>query len=106
MGTIKNNISTNGFQPLLDLQGTGLKSATPICHKNCEMVTTGKSTYSPSSFTTVDLGDDATPGYQLDFIWYRGLQMVGDLVVSEKSKLCSDHLYIQAAFVLPAGGEA
>lgn len=104
--TIASNISTNGFQPLLDLESTGLKSATPICPKNCEMVTKGGYMYNPSIFTTVDLGNGATPGYQLDYIWYRGLEMVGDFIVSENSKFCSDHLYVQAAFVLPAGGEA
>merc|ERR1712176_848310 len=43
--TIASNISTNGFQPLLDLESTGLKSAAPICHKNCKMVTKGGYTY-------------------------------------------------------------
>merc|ERR1711920_716669 len=96
--TIAANISTNGFQPLLDLASTGLKSATPICATNCKMVTRGGYKYNPSTLTTVDLGEGTTPGYQLDYVWYRGLEMVGELFVSEKSRLCSDHLYLQATF--------
>jgi len=102
--TIAANITTNGFQKLLDLESTGLKSVTPINVGKCEMVTNGGYKYCPSDYTTVWMGAagaDTTPAYQLDYIWYRGLELIGDLVISEKSKGCSDHLLVKAAFVLP-----
>lgn len=99
--TIAANITTNGFQPLIDLAATGLKSVTDIKNKDCAMVTLGGIKYCPGTYTTVDMGSDTTPGYQLDYIWYRGLVQVGDASVSALSKGCSDHMFFQAAFQLP-----
>lgn len=102
--TIAANVTTNGFQKLLDLESTGLKSVTPINVGTCKMVTKGGSKYCPSDYTTVWMGaagNNTTPGYQLDYIWYRGLELRGGLTISDKSKGCSDHLLVQAAFVLP-----
>ena len=98
------NFTTNGFKKLLDLKSTGLQSVTAINVGKCDMVTNGGSTYCPGKYTTVWMdtgGGDSTPGYQLDYIWYRGLKLAGDFTVSAMSKSCSDHLLVQATFVLP-----
>eukprot|EP00928_Gymnodinium_smaydae_P093677 TRINITY_DN7798_c0_g5_i1.p1 TRINITY_DN7798_c0_g5~~TRINITY_DN7798_c0_g5_i1.p1 ORF type:complete len:718 (-),score=42.72 TRINITY_DN7798_c0_g5_i1:148-2301(-) len=99
--TIASNITTNGFQPLLDLEKFGLRSATPLSAPGCKLVSRGGYTYCPSDYTTVDLGQHASPGYQLDYIWYRDLWMVGEVTVAPESIGCSDHLYVQATFLIP-----
>eukprot|EP00928_Gymnodinium_smaydae_P093672 TRINITY_DN7798_c0_g1_i1.p1 TRINITY_DN7798_c0_g1~~TRINITY_DN7798_c0_g1_i1.p1 ORF type:complete len:732 (-),score=49.50 TRINITY_DN7798_c0_g1_i1:436-2526(-) len=99
--TIENNITTNAFQPLLDLKTAGLRSATPISAPGSKMESHDGYTYCPSKYTTVDLGDHTTPGYQLDYIWYRGLSLVGEVIIPSDSIECSDHLYMQATFAIP-----
>ena len=77
-------MNMSGWKPLLD---ANFQSVTPIgIGDDAQLpdgtlyfggVTTNAS--DAERITTVDYGDDVEqPGYQTDFIWYRGLQLATD----------------------------
>lgn len=58
--------------------------------------------YCKSDYTTVDIGQNSSPGWQLDYIFYRGLDMVNVHVSDDPAgAICSDHKALFATFVLP-----